>query len=210
MILIGQFDSPFVRRVGIAMRLYGIPFEHRPWSVWGDADRLAAFNPLRRVPVLVLPDGTSLIESATILDELDQRVEPEQQLLPRSGPARRRGLRVISFATGLGDKAVSLVYEGVLRDRPSAVWSDRCRAQITDTLDLLESERRESMAPHWLGSQLSHADIAVACVLRFTTEALPGLLELERWPRLSADAAQLEALAVFQEISQPFKVTLKE
>jgi glutathione S-transferase len=41
MILIGQYDSPFVRRVGITLRLYGIAFEHRPWSVWGDAEKIA-------------------------------------------------------------------------------------------------------------------------------------------------------------------------
>ena len=39
MILIGQYDSPFVRRVAIALRLYGLPFEHRPWSTFGDADK---------------------------------------------------------------------------------------------------------------------------------------------------------------------------
>ncbi len=50
MILIGQYDSPFVRRAGIALRLYGLPFEHRPWSVFGDADRIRAINPLMRVP----------------------------------------------------------------------------------------------------------------------------------------------------------------
>jgi glutathione S-transferase len=37
MFLIGQYDSPFVRRVAIALRLYGLPFEHRPWSTFGDA-----------------------------------------------------------------------------------------------------------------------------------------------------------------------------
>ena len=41
MILIGQYDSPFVRRVAIALRLYGMPFEHRPWSTFGDADLVA-------------------------------------------------------------------------------------------------------------------------------------------------------------------------
>ena len=57
MILIGQFDSPFARRVAIAMKLYGIDFEQRAWSVWADADKLAAINPLRRVPTLILDDG---------------------------------------------------------------------------------------------------------------------------------------------------------
>ncbi len=52
MILIGQYDSPFVRRVAIAMRLYGLPFEHRPWATFGDADQIAPYNPLRRVPTL--------------------------------------------------------------------------------------------------------------------------------------------------------------
>ena len=54
MILIGQYDSPFVRRVAIALRLYGMAYEHRPWSTFGDAERIAPFNPLRRVPTLVL------------------------------------------------------------------------------------------------------------------------------------------------------------
>ena len=57
MFLIGQYDSPFVRRVAIALRLYGLPFEQRPWSVFGDAEKIAAYNPLIRVPTLVLDNG---------------------------------------------------------------------------------------------------------------------------------------------------------
>jgi hypothetical protein len=37
MILIGQYDSLFVRRVAIALRLY----EHRPWSTFGDSENIA-------------------------------------------------------------------------------------------------------------------------------------------------------------------------
>ena len=48
MILIGQYDSPFVRRVAIALRLYGLPFEHRPWSTFREDDKIAPYNPLRR------------------------------------------------------------------------------------------------------------------------------------------------------------------
>ena len=87
MILIGQYDSPFVRRVAIALRLYGLAFEHRPWSTFGDADKIAAFNPLRRVPTLVLDDGEVLIESAAILDYLDELVGPAKAMIARQ---RRR------------------------------------------------------------------------------------------------------------------------
>ena len=71
--LIGQYDSPFVRRVALALRFYGIPFEQTPWSTFGDAEKIAVYNPLMRVPTLVLDDGEVLIESNAILDHLDLR-----------------------------------------------------------------------------------------------------------------------------------------
>src|SRR5580704_9781274 len=134
MILIGQFDSPFVRRVAIALSVYGMAFEHRPWSVWADAGKLSKINPLRRVPTLVLDDGEVLIESAAILDALDDMVGSDRALMPRSGPERRRGLKACALATGLADKAVSLFYEGLLHEAPSQAWIDRCEAQIGDVL----------------------------------------------------------------------------
>src|SRR6267378_6776639 len=115
MILIGQYDSPFVRRVAIALRLYGLPFEHRPWSTFGEGDRIAPYNPLRRVPTLVREDGEALIESTAILDYLDELVGLEKAMIAARGPERRRGLKICALATGLGDKAVSLLYERVLR-----------------------------------------------------------------------------------------------
>ena len=115
MFLIGQYDSPFVRRVAIALRLYGLPFEHRPWSTFGDADKIAPYNPLRRVPTLVLEGGEALIESTAILDYLDELVGPDKAMIPAKGPERRHQLRICALASGLGDKSVSLVYESVLR-----------------------------------------------------------------------------------------------
>ena len=113
------------------MRLYGIAFEHRPWSTFGDADKIAPYNPLRRVPTLVLDDGEALIESAMILDYLDDRVGPEKALIARSGDVRRRHLRICALAMGLGDKAVSLLYERVLRkEKQLDLWVERCKSQI--------------------------------------------------------------------------------
>src|ERR1700722_10739408 len=106
MILMGQYDSPFVRRVAIAMRLYRIGYEHRPWSTFGDADRIASFNPLRRVPTLVLVNGEVLIESGTILDHFDESVGPSRAMIADAGDPRRHALKVCALATGLADKAV--------------------------------------------------------------------------------------------------------
>jgi glutathione S-transferase len=203
MILIGQYDSPFVRRVGIALHRYGLPFEHRSWSVWKDAEAIAQFNPLRRVPTLVLDDGTALLESASILEELDEMVGPERALLPRGGPMRREGLRISALATGTADKAVSLLYEPLLRDQPSATWMERCRLQIADGLGALEADRVRRETDWWLGDALTHADVAVGCLLRFTSEAHPGLFDDRRHPRLAAHAARCEELEDFRAVGQP-------
>jgi glutathione S-transferase len=209
MILIGQYDSPFVRRVALALKLYAFAFEHRPWSVWADADRLAAVNPMRRVPTLILDDGEVLIESSAILDALDEMAGPQRAMLPRSGPERRRGLKVCALSTGLGDKAVSLLYESLLHQAPSRTWIDRCQAQIGDVLTALEADRARSPSAFWLGEAISHADIAAACAVRFTREAHGGLFDPSRWPKLAAHADQCEALAVFQTTCQPLSVTMK-
>jgi glutathione S-transferase len=201
MILIGQYDSPFVRRVAIAMRLYGIAFEHRPWSTFGDADKIAAHNPLRRVPTLVLDSGEALIESAMMLDYLDDRVGADRAMIARSGEARWRQLRIGALAMGLGDKAVSLLYERVLRKEQLDLWVQRCSAQIAGVLEVLERERAAVTTPYWAGEKIGHADIAVACVLRFAGEAHPALFDA-RYPALKAHSARCEALAPFQQIVQ--------
>jgi glutathione S-transferase len=202
MFLIGQYDSPFVRRTAIALRLYGLPFEHWPWSTFGDGDKVAAYNPLRRVPALVLDDGEALIESGAILDYLDELVGPDKAMIARSGAERRKHLRITALATGLGDKAVSLIYERVLRKEQLKLWVERCETQISGVLDALEQERAAVTTPYWLGNRIGHADIAVACVLRFTGEAHPHLFDIS-YPALKAHAAMCEALPPFQQVVQP-------
>jgi glutathione S-transferase len=204
MILIGQYDSPFVRRVAIALRLYDLPFEHRPWSTFSDAEQIAAYNPLRRVPTLVLDDGEVLIESAAMLDYLDELAGPAKAMIADSGDRRRHALQICALATGLGDKAVSLVYERVLHREKSDIWVSRCRTQIAAVLDKLEADRIRQTDPFWFGDRIGHADIAAACAIRFTREAHPALFGEQRWPLLTAHAERCEALPVFCEIVQPF------
>ncbi len=204
MILIGQYDSPFVRRVGIALTLYDMPFEHRPWSTFSDAEKIRQFNPLTRVPTLVLDDGSVLIESHSILDYLDRRVPADKAMFPTEEPLRHQALKIAALATGLAEKAVSLFYEKRLHREVSDVWVDRCRAQIEGTLAALEADRAGRGGDYWFGARIGHADIALAAAIRFVTEAHPALVSMARYPRLAADAARLEAMPVFQAIRQPF------
>jgi glutathione S-transferase len=204
MILIGQYDSPFVRRVGIALTLYGLPFEHRPWSSFADAEKIRAYSPLTRVPTLVLDDGAVLVDSHLMLDYLDSLAPPGRAMFPTSEPARHRALAVAGLATGLADKAVSLFYERRMHREVSEAWAGRCRAQIAAALAALEADRAGRPGPYWFGDRIGHADIAVAATLRFIPEAHPGLLSLADYPALAAHAARLEALPVFQQIQQTF------
>ena len=204
MILIGQYDSPFVRRVGIAMTLYGMPFEHRPWSTFGEADKIRPYNLLTRVPTLVLDDGDVLIDSTVILDYLDSLVPAGKRMFPAVEPARRRALKVATLGVHTAEKAVSLFYEQVLHKEASDVWTDRCRTQISGALAALEPDRAARKTGYWFGDTIGHADIAVAAALRFIGDAHPGVVSMADYPALSAHSRRCEAMPVFQSISQVF------
>jgi glutathione S-transferase len=204
MILIGQYDSPFVRRVGIALMLYGLKFEHRPWSVFGDADKIRPYNPLVRVPTLVLKNGEVLIESHSILDYLDSLVPADRRMFPTTEPARRQALKVAALATGMAEKSVSLFYEKRLHKEVSDVWVERCRSQVSAVLAVLEADRAARPAGYWFGDRMGHADVAVAAALRFTNEVHPGLISMADFPALGRHADWLEAQPAFQAIQQRY------
>ena len=187
------------------MTLYGMEFEHRNWSVFRDAERIAEFNPLRRVPTLVLPGGEVLLESSMILDTLDEQAPSERVLLPREGPQRRAGLRIAALAMGMTDKGVALVYENVAREPglQSAQWRDRCLRQVEDTLHVLERERAAIVSPWWFGDTLSHPDIALAVAIHFIDQAAPTLLQRLHLPSLRAHERACHRRPEFIEIDAP-------
>ena len=150
----------------------------------------------------MLPDGEALIDSTTILDHVDEAVGPARAMLPADGPARRQALRVCAFATGLADKAVSLLYERVLHPQVSETWVERCRTQIGGTLDVLEAERAAGGSAFWFSEAIGHADIAIACALRFLREAHPDLFDPAVRPALDRHAARCEALPAFRAVVQ--------
>ena len=195
MILVGQYDSPYARRVAISLMVLGIPYEHDTRSVFGDFDDMRRTNPLGRIPSLVLDDGETLIDSAAILDHIDETVGPARALIPRSGPERRAALRRIALATGIIDKAGGgVVYERLVRPAQYR-WPDwivRCSTQGAGALAALD-------AADWPGGgQLDQSQVTTACLLFYLKVNGPEFIPAGRYPVLDALLARCEPLAAFR------------
>ncbi|HEX4051917.1 MAG TPA: glutathione S-transferase family protein [Steroidobacteraceae bacterium] len=209
MLLIGKFESPFVRRVAVSLKLLGIGYEHAAWSIGPDLERIRQYNPLGRVPTLVLDEGEVLMDSAAILDHLDELVGPRRALLPGSGRERREALRLIALALGAAEKGRDVAYEWRFRspEQRSEAWMARCRMQVDGALGELTAhcERR---AGRWLaGGALSQADVTVTCAYSYLTQAL----QMEesapvRYTALAAAVNRCEARAEFLSTFVAFSI----
>lgn len=197
MLLIGQYDSPYVRRVAVSLHILGVPFDRDPLSVFGDFDAMRRLNPLGRVPALALDDGEVLVDSAAILDHLDELAGPERALLPPSGPLRRQALQVMALATGAADKAAGIVYERGRRapEKVDESWLRRLRVQLEGALGALERRRPD---PWFLGARFGQADVTVATMVGYLRLALPELASPDRLPALARHADACERLPEFQ------------
>jgi glutathione S-transferase len=193
MILVGQYDSPFVRRVAVSLRVLGLAYEHDTRSVFGDFDAMRRVNPLGRIPSLILPGGETLIDSAAILDWLDETAGPERALVPSKGPERRRALRLLALAVGTQDKLGAIGFER--RMRPAAArwpeWVQRCTTQGEGGLAALDAEK-------WDAPRLDQTQITTACIFRWAQLGVPDLVPSGRYPNLDALSARCEALPEFE------------
>jgi glutathione S-transferase len=194
MLLIGMLDSPFVRRVAISMRMLGMTYEHGNWSVGRDFERIRQYSPLGRVPALVLEDGSVLVESAAILDYVDDQAGPGRALLPGTGLARRDSLQLMALAIGAAETARDTLYERLFRpaDKLHQPWLDRRLSQMHAGLAELEQRAARRAPGGWLvGEQLTQADITATCCFTFVGDAIPLPAEAP-YPTLRALAARCE------------------
>jgi len=194
MILVGQYDSPNVRRVAVTLGVLGLAFDHDTRSVFGDFDSMRTVNPLGRIPSLILPNGTTLIDSAAILDWLDQTVGPERALLPPGGASRQQALQRLALATGTIDKVMAAAYERLIRPEryrwPD--WVARCRTQAEGGIAALAARSWPEDA------RLDQASITTTCMIRYIQLAEPELLPSGRYPSLDILSQRCEALPAFR------------
>jgi glutathione S-transferase len=207
MLLVGQLDSPFVRRVAVSMTVLGVAFERDRSSVFRNFGDVRRINPLGRVPALVLEDGTVVVDSTAILDWLDGEVGPERALMPPPGLERTACWRLVALGLGVNDKLVAIVYEHLVRveEQRSASWVERCRAQAEGALAVLDEAAAEAR-PWLLGERMTQADITVGTMLGFLALVVPatGIApDDRRWPHLARLAARCEAEPAFAACFPP-------
>ncbi len=202
--LIGMLDSPYVRRVAVALHLMDVPFDHEPVSVVRQFEAFAAVNPVVKAPTLVTDGGTVLMDSSLILLFAGRFAAPGSRLMPEDETEAVRALRLSGLALAACEKTVAIVYE--LRFRPEEKrhrpWLDRLQGQLRQAYRLLGAE-----IPDGAGWLVAHrplqADADAAVAWAFTHQVLPGIAP-EAVPaeadhqRLAALSARAEALPAFR------------
>jgi glutathione S-transferase len=174
-------------------------FEHLPLSPFSRAGELRKFSAIGRMPVLVLDNGEILIESAAILDYLDEIAGPSCALIPTTGEERRKSLRILAFATAACDKTIAINYE---RRRPQDMifvdWIARCRAQLDAALSELEAVNLElaDLRP------LKQTEITTACMFGYIKRVEPDAVSGGRHPLLDRLSAVCEAREEFKACPQ--------
>ena len=195
--LIGMLDSPYVRRVAIALIIAKTPFIHRPISLFRHIDQFSKFNPLLKAPTLITDDGVVLMDSSLILDYLAGVDSGIAALTPSKAPQRLEALRATGLALTVMEKAVQRHYERMLRpaEKQHEPWVDRVMGQLSAGLSAMDAELPGSA---WISGELGLADITVACAFGFTHALLADVVETNRYPNLGAFCARAEALPPFR------------
>ena len=194
--LVGLFDSPYVRRVALSMRLQGFAFEHVALSVFRHIDEMRKFNPLVKVPMLITDGGEKLIESSFILDYLDGIAPVEKRLMPAAGMERMRIQQHCAIALIAMEKAVQYYYETGMRPAENSypVWAERVLGQMHDAFALLEEFPESALLSD---AAITQADISTVVALTFARYVHPTQFPAGRYSRVEGLAAHCEALPEF-------------
>lgn len=197
--LIGMLDSPYVRRVAIALLRLGLPFEHRPLSLFRHIDEFRAINPLLKAPTFIADDGTILVESTLIIEYAESLAPRAPRLTPGAPTTKLKSHRLNGLALTVNEKAVQVHYERQLRppEKQHEPWLARVRGQLEAGLEMLDRETAKTQT--WLlGGNLMLADITVATAFAFTQLNLADNVPAARYPALAAFCQRAEALSEFR------------
>ena len=194
--LVGSFTSPFVRKVRIVLSEKRIVYDFDVDIPWESDTRVAEHNPLGKVPILIMDDGTTLYDSRVIVDYLDS-ANPVSRLMPEFNRERSMVKRWEALADGISDAATTIFLE---RKRPESLQSTEwiSRQQKKAMLGL-EVAARDLGDKKWCeGNVYTLADVALGCTLGYLSFRFPEM-KWRMFPNLVRLVDALEERASFIE-----------
>lgn len=196
--LIGMLDSPYVRRVAVALQMMELRFEHQSLSVFSTFDQFRRINPVVKAPTLVADDGSVLMDSTLILQYAESLAAPARRLTPSDPAELLRSLRVLGLALAACEKGVQIVYERKLRpaEKLHQPWVERVTLQMLSAFDALEAEQRHR--PLAIGGPgTEHGAVMTAVTWHFMQQMLPEVVAAADYPLLGELSRRAEALPQF-------------
>ena len=189
--LLSATPSPYARKVRIALIEKSLPFELVTDVPWNQDTTTGRYNPLEKLPVLILDDGTTVYESRFILEWLEIK-HPQPALFPQDPDELLAARKLEVLADGVCDAFVLAFFE---QRRPEAQrsqpWLERQLRKVHG--GLREIARLAPTAGYCVGGRFSLGDIAVGTLLGYLKVRAPEI----DWPR---EFPHLEAL--FQRLSE--------
>ncbi len=187
--IIGSTTSPFVRKVRIVLAEKKIDYEFDKHDPWAPDSQVPRFNPLGKVPALLLEDGRSLYDSRVIAEFLDN-VSPVNRLIPAGNREKTEVKRWEALADGVLDAGIAARQEGQRpAEQQSSAVIDRLFGKVDSGLSAIAEDLGERA---WCcGIDLSLADIAVGCCLGWLAFRFPQLDWAARHENLARFAKKL-------------------
>lgn len=195
--LIGSLASPYTRKVRIVLAEKKIESEFELDNPWKPDTRTAGLNPLGKVPVLVLDDGTALYDSRVIVEFLDN-ASPISRLLPAENRERIEVRRWEALADGVLDAAVLARVENQRAEaKRSPEWIERQMAKVRAGLSAMDAALADK--PWCAGNAYTLADIAVGVCLAWLDFRFPQLGWRDQHANLARVLAKLSERPSFAE-----------
>ena len=199
--LIGSAGSPYARKVRVVMAEKKIDFQFESLNVAESHSQIQQFNPLGKVPYLVLDDGDILFDSRVIVDYLDN-LTPVHRLIPATGRPRAEVKVWEALADGAVD-AAGLIRMETLRapDKQDSAWMAKQQSKIEAALASM-AQRLGDQA-YCVDGRYSLADISVACAIGYLDWRFPQLAWQAKHPNLAAHVKKLGQRQTFLDTVPP-------
>ena len=204
--LISATPSPYARKVRIALAEKCLPFTLLTEVPWDSSTITPRYNPLEKLPVLLLPDGSSVYESSYILQYLELKY-PKPALLPGDIDGQLAARKLEVLCDGVCDAVVLSLFERMRSDGVSAPWLARQRRKIEG--GVAEMARLVGERQWAVGDAFGLGDIAVGAVLGYLSLRFQDLRWRALYPDLARFSDRLEQRTSFKD-SVPFAQTITD